>query len=189
MKLSCLLTCLLFSSAVMAQSTAKDSTAILKTGSYSNSKNQPTDFRVNKTIDVDSSILTGQDKTRQLRVIYPGYKVTTEKADRFFKKKQFNKAIEFYTEAFRNNNDMGQVKHRYNAACCYSMLGKSDSALYQLYRIAEKGKYYNYYEIENEAYFKNLHQNSRWEPLIAIIKKNAGKLTDEVNSEESNQNE
>ena len=103
-------------------------------------------------------------------------------ADLQYKKKQFSKAIDLYTTAFIKNNDLGLVKHRYNLACCYAMINKYDSSFLQLFRIAEKGKYFNYSEIEAESCFKPLQGDRRWTKLIEIVRGNARKLEDEMNS-------
>ncbi len=93
-------------------------------------------------------------------------------AKKFFYENEFKKASEVYTITFLNNKDLGFVKDRYNLACCYAKLNLQDSAFYQLFRIAQVGKFYNYQKIENEILFESIKKDTRWDELILIIKKN-----------------
>lgn len=162
-----------YSTFAQAQS-PKDTTVILKNDDYSNFKKSNKVSPYSGTIDFDTS--------GNLKLIAIDYQQLTDKADQAFKKKDFQRASNLYLEAFVKSNDLGQVTHRYNLACCYAMTNKIDSAFFQLYRIAQKGKYYNYEEIGTEKYFKILKNDNRWLPLIEIVKSNAKKLEDELNS-------
>jgi hypothetical protein len=77
---------------------------------------------------------------------------------------------------------MGAV-HRYKSAICFSMINDINNAFIQLFRIAEKGKYYNYYEIEKEKAFSKLQKDKRWEQVIHIIKLNAKELEKQFSAE------
>ncbi len=162
--------------------TKNDTTVVLKTDNYSNFKTPEQAYPYSGTFDIDSGGLKKGEGPGKLKMVSSDYDETIKQADKLFRKKQFQKAADLYILAFKVNNDLGQVKHRYNAGCCFAMLNKADSAFYQLYRIAEKGKYFNYREIEAEKYFKPLHDDKRWLPLIEIVKSNGKKLEDELNS-------
>jgi hypothetical protein len=175
---------ILFCSAVSGQPVSKkDTTVVLKTDEYNNSKPGRHDYPYSKTIALDSienSHLAAQQKT----VLVPfNYIELTAKADTLFKNGAYAAAANLYTTAFKKNNDRGQVKHRYNTARCFAKLQQNDSAFFHLYRIAEKGNYYNYIEIESEKYFTLLHADAKWLALIKIIKRNAEKMTEKVNAE------
>ncbi len=168
---------------VSSQTNSKsDTTSILKTDNYSNFKTPGRAVTYTRTVSADSSFYLGQGKQGSIKTGSFDYVEMTKKADHFFRKKYFIKASELYIQAFKKNNDLGQVTHRYNTACCFAITNKNDSAFQQLYRIAERGGYYNYFEIQNEKYLNSLHGDKRWEHLITIIKTNAKKLEDEANS-------
>ena len=131
---------------------------------------------------MDPGFFGVQGKQGKVKTGSIDYVETTKKADFFFREKDFLKASELYILAFKNNNDLGQVTHRYNTACCYAMTNKNDSAFQQLYRISEKGGYYNYFEVQREKYLTSLHADKRWEPLLVLIKVNAKKMEEEANS-------
>lgn len=111
------------------------------------------------------------------------YATLTAKADSFFYKKSFIEASKMYVIAFKNNNDQGKVRHRYNLACCYAALNAVDKSFEQLYRIAQKGNYYNYIEIRADQYFIPLQKDERWQPLMKIIEDNSRKNEDKLQSQ------
>jgi uncharacterized protein YxeA len=165
------------------QETKKDTTLVLKNDDYSNFR------RSNKM--PSQAITIPYDTTNQNSkpvLIAFDYKKMANLADSNYKKKQFRTAIDLYTTAFKKNNDLGLVRHRYNLACCYVMTKNLDSAFIQLFRIAEKGKYFNYSEIEAEPCFKTLQSDSRWTKLIGVIKKNAQDLIDDADSKNQGNN-
>jgi hypothetical protein len=166
-----------------SQTTPKvDTTEIRKDDNYSNFKTLKQSYSVSQTIALDSLGGINFSNRGNGNFINASYFDLTEKADLLFKKENFTQAVEFYAQAFALNNDQGQVKHRYKAACCYAKLNKIDSAFFQLNRIAGAGKYYNYYEIESEKYLETLHHDKRWAVLIQHIKSNAEKISNDLNS-------
>lgn len=156
-----------------------DTTTILKKDIYNNFKINTQTFHNSESFALDS---VGNLKKGSININSLSYIEITNKADSQFMKHNFLNATNLYTAAFKNNNDRGQVKHRYNAACCYVKIGSIDSAFFHLYRIVEKGNYYNYKQIEIEKYFEPLHDDNRWPLLVKIIKNNATKIADELNS-------
>lgn len=158
-----------------------DTTEVRKNDVYDIFKKPENTYPASGTISIDSGSLKAFGKTNTQIASFDYFEITN-RADSFFNKKQFSGALNLYLYAFKNNNDRGQVKHRYNTACCYAFLQQPDNAFTQLYRIAEKGNYYNYKEIEADAFFSALKKDKRWEPLLKIIRANAKKIEDELNS-------
>nr|WP_294896331.1 DUF6624 domain-containing protein [uncultured Pedobacter sp.] len=93
-------------------------------------------------------------------------------AEDYHQQKAYLKAAKCYSMAFASNKDRGRIDHRYNAAQCWAMAGKIDSAFYQLERIAKSGNYINYYRTTNDSELKNLHTDERWVKILDLIKTN-----------------
>lgn len=143
---------------------------------FSNNKAPKLAYPYSGTFAIDSPNVAGER-----RLIKLDYLSSAKLADSLFEKKRFAEASDAYRIAFKINNDMGQVKHRYNLARCYARLNMTDDAFVQLYRIAEKGNYYNYFEIENDAFFSDIKKDNRWLQLVTIIKHNAAKMENKLN--------
>lgn len=108
------------------------------------------------------------------------YNKLTDEADKLFFKNDCEKALGLYRLAFKLTGDQGKVRHRYNAACCYSFLNEKDLAFNELNRITTKSKYYNYLQITSEKKLQNLHSDERWKKIIEQVKENASKIEDEL---------
>ncbi len=171
---------------LLSQPPGKDTTKVLQTDIYSNFKTAPQSSSYMGTIGLDSADQKKFEKT--ITGNTRDYGKTTQKADALFKKEDLLTAALLYTQAFKENNDQGKVVHRYKTACCFAMTNNIDSAFLQLYRIAEKGNYYDYKEIEAEKFLKVLHDDKRWAPLIEIIKNNSKKIEDKLNKETEKNN-
>lgn len=89
-------------------------------------------------------------------------------------------AINTITEAIKNNYDLGLVNDRFLLACSYAMLQETDSSFTQLYRIAEKGNFYNYPLLEKEIKLQKLQEDSRWAELLRLVKMNAENIRKEL---------
>jgi hypothetical protein len=100
------------------------------------------------------------------------YTSHSDKADLLFKKKDFLNAVKEYSLAFASNNDLGKVLHRYRAASCWALLGNSDSAFYQLQKIANTGNFTQYELIAHDSNLLTLHTDKRWNTIIEKVKKN-----------------
>ena len=161
---------------IIAQTGTKktDTTVIRNTDIYSNFKTNKQSYPIAVTIPLDTA--------GKVPMVSLSYIELTNQAEDLFKNGQFDKALNLYIAAFKINNDRGQVKHRYNAACCLVKLNNIDAAFTQLFRIAEKGNYYNYKEIESDQYFQSIQKDPRWTKLIKIIKENASKITNDLNA-------
>mgnify|MGYP001627282963 CR=1 FL=1 len=96
-------------------------------------------------------------------------------ADSLYNAKEFRKSADKYSEAFKSNGWKALSNHRYNAACSWALAAVPDSAFFQLERIATKANYTNYRHITTDPDLLSLHNDQRWDPLIAIIKQNKEK--------------
>lgn len=92
--------------------------------------------------------------------------------DSLYRVQQPEKAIIYHNLAIKANNGMAKVIHRYNLASCYSLQGKIDSAFIQLDRIIEKVNFSGHELISLDRAFFNLHNDSRWQPLLKRVEKN-----------------
>ncbi|MBX9892950.1 MAG: hypothetical protein K2Y12_11565 [Chitinophagaceae bacterium] len=103
------------------------------------------------------------------------YETDTNKADSFFEAKNHDIAIQYYTKAFLENNDLGKSGHRYKAAACYAILKRIDNAFIQLYKISGAGKFSNFDLISKDMNFINLHSDKRWQEILSKVKENKKK--------------
>lgn len=101
------------------------------------------------------------------------YESLSNKAVKFFKKKEYLNAITYFNKAIIANNNLAQVTHRYQLAICYAQISQVDEALEQLDRIVFKGGYFNYVELSNEVSFKNLYSKPLWKVILEKAKQNS----------------
>jgi hypothetical protein len=109
------------------------------------------------------------------------YNLLASKADSLFGVKLYKEAAFTYSLAFAKNKDMGAVKHRYTAATCWALSLMSDSAFYQLNRIATKGGYMDYKQITTDVNLNNLKEDKRWPLLIEQILRNKEAFEAKIN--------
>lgn len=110
------------------------------------------------------------------------YNAAILKADSQYVKENYRAAVNLYAATFAENNNLGKVRDRFKAACCYSMLQLSDSAFYQLKRIVVNGHYVAYNQFLNEKKLDFLHADSRWQPLIDRMKSDEKKILEMINN-------
>lgn len=103
-----------------------------------------------------------------------GYKIKIKEAEILYEHKSYLDAAKTYSEAFLSNNNLGLVRDRYEAARCWALGEKIDSAFYQLEKVA-KASFGEYTEIISDTAFGNLHQDIRWQHLIKIVAANHAK--------------
>lgn len=103
------------------------------------------------------------------------YKQYAKEADSLYDAKDYLKSAQKFSEAFKINGWKGTSSDRYNAACSWALAGIPDSAFFQLDRIATKSNYTNIGHITNDTDLNSLHDDNRWQPLLAIIKGNKEK--------------
>jgi len=109
------------------------------------------------------------------------YYALVNKADSLYTAKDYKKSAHTYSKAFEANGWKALPNDRYNAACSWALLGNSDSAFFQLERIATKSNYTNYDHIVQDTDLNSLHGDKRWQPLLDLIKQNKQKAEANLN--------
>ncbi|MDB9961166.1 DUF6090 family protein [Oceanihabitans sp.] len=95
-----------------------------------------------------------------------------KEADAFYDSEDYLKSANKYKQAFEQMT-LVSIGDRYNAACSFALAEDIESAFAQLHIIAnEPYKYENYNWIIKDSDFNNLHNDPRWEEVIAIVKLN-----------------
>ena len=111
------------------------------------------------------------------------YTQYAREADSLYDVKDYLKSAQKFSDAFKTNGWKGLSTDRYNAACSWALAGVPDSAFFQLDRIATKSNYTNIGHITQDTELNSLHDDKRWQPLLAIIKEN--KYNEEANLDRS----
>jgi hypothetical protein len=111
------------------------------------------------------------------------YQKYAKEADSLYEAKDYLKSAQKFSDAFKTNGWKGLSTDRYNAACSWALAGVPDSAFFQLDRIATKSNYTNLGHITNDTDLNSLHDDKRWQPLLATIKSNKEK--EEANLDKS----
>jgi len=106
----------------------------------------------------------GQDREKYSELIKTAWSL--------YESKDYLKSGEKYSEAFVALGGKGMVNDRYNAACSWALANQADSAFVQLFKIAETGNYTNYGHITTDTDLSVLHDDERWNKVIAIVKSN-----------------
>jgi len=109
------------------------------------------------------------------------YYLLTGEAKASLDKKDYKKATLLYGEAFKINSGKAFYPDRYNAACSNAMAGYKDSAFYQLFKIAELYNYSDYDTLVKEPNLLSLHEDKRWNQVLARVKQNIGKAETKLN--------
>lgn len=109
------------------------------------------------------------------------YDSLTSNAAELYKAKQYRASAEAYSEAFKSLGWKGTADDRYNAACSWALAGVPDSAFFQLERIISKMVYTDYDQITTDTDLNSLHSDSRWKPLIEILRINKEKTESGLN--------
>jgi hypothetical protein len=112
------------------------------------------------------------------------YKEQIHYADSLFAKQQYTGAASAYSIAFRQNGNKGLVEDRYHAAVSYALSANRDSALYNLFRMAEKAGWDKYEQLAADSNFISLHNDSRWNKLVNKVRSNKAE-TDAVEKKEN----
>jgi hypothetical protein len=92
-----------------------------------------------------------------------------------YQAKSYAEAGEKYEEALMlSPNDYSEngLGRRFNTACAWSLAGNSDKAFDQLFTMAQKGKYTNLENLNEDADLNFLKKDTRWNELISIVSEN-----------------
>ncbi len=114
----------------------------------------------------------------QLSNEYPGL---VKQADSLYNGKFYKESGEVYLKAFASSGYVGMTNDRYNAACAMALGGMTDSAFFQLDRIATKVKYADYNHLTTDPDLASLHTDARWAKLCALVKENKEKAEANLN--------
>lgn len=101
------------------------------------------------------------------------YQVLVKDAYDLYSAKEYVASSKKYEEAFVSIGGKAVPSDRYNASCSHALAGNVDTSFYHLFRLANTiSKYQNYLHITNDSDLVILHNDNRWEKLIAIVKAN-----------------
>ncbi len=103
------------------------------------------------------------------------YDVLIRKADSLYQVKDYKNSALAFSDAFSAPDAKITMNHRYNAACSYALANNADSAFFYLNYITTLMNYTNYGHIKSDPDLTSLYTDSRWEPLIEIVKANKDK--------------
>lgn len=109
------------------------------------------------------------------------YNLLVKEADSLYNVKAYRESGLKYGEAFASIGGKGSPTDRYNAACAWALASVTDSAFFQLERIATKSNYTDYTHTVNDPDLLSLHADPRWEKIIVIIKANKDKAEANLN--------
>lgn len=149
------------------------------------------DIFKNKPNDVSPYVILKSKETGEVlfeRTLENGkcadcYDTLTSKADAYYKNKKYSDAALLYFSAFTLNNNKGKVKHRLNAACCFTKINDVDKAFENLNKVVFNAQFHNIYEISSNECFNPLQKDHRWAPLIQGLKNNLDKIQQKLSKE------
>jgi hypothetical protein len=95
-----------------------------------------------------------------------------EKAEAYYTSKEYKKAADTYTAAFKWYKWKGAPIDRFNAACSWALASVPDSAFANLERIAFRGRFSNVKRVTEDKDLVSLRTDKRWKPLVARVEKN-----------------
>ncbi|MBN9483524.1 MAG: hypothetical protein BGO70_13660 [Bacteroidetes bacterium 43-93] len=103
------------------------------------------------------------------------YSEYIKEANKYYDNKEYQKSANAFTNAFASFGGKGYVDDRYNAACSWSLAGNTDSAFFQLFRIAEKTNYSDLNHLAVDPDLEPLRKDNRWQSLYNLVKANKEK--------------
>jgi hypothetical protein len=109
------------------------------------------------------------------------YGTLIAEGDKLYSAKDFLASGRTYNKAFEVNGGRGAVTDRYNAACSWALAGFKDSAFVQLQKIAKNGNYTNLNHMLSDADLNSLHDDKRWDEVVAVVRQNKEKAEANLN--------
>lgn len=103
------------------------------------------------------------------------YEYLIRKADSLYQAADYKRSAQAFSDAFNAPDSKITMNHRYNAACSYALANNADSAFANLNYIALFMNYSKYSHIISDPDLKSLYQDSRWKPLLELVKINKDK--------------
>ena len=106
----------------------------------------------------------------------------SKKADSLYYAKQYNEAAWYYIQtAAKAEFNSTKASASYNAACCFALSNKTDSAFIMLTKAIKYG-YSNKQNLLNDSDLKPLHGSKKWAKVILSISDKQGLNSDPVNT-------
>jgi hypothetical protein len=103
------------------------------------------------------------------------YTEQIKRADSLFVTNNYIESANTFSLAFKTLGWKGLGEDRYKAARSWALAGNSDSALFNLERIANALYFSDYQQVFSDSAFLSLHNDMRWLPLMELIKNNQKK--------------
>ncbi len=101
------------------------------------------------------------------------YAISIKEAWKLYENKDYVNSSKKYQEGFDAIGGKAYPNDRYNASCSYSLAENKDKAFHHLFRLAEgRSKYSNLGHITTDTDLNFLHNDKKWNELIAIVKAN-----------------
>ncbi|SEO71437.1 Predicted Zn-dependent protease [Mucilaginibacter gossypiicola] len=108
-----------------------------------------------------------------------GQKSLSAKGDSLYEAKNFIQAGNCYLQSAKQAEFKASATgDYYNAACCYALSGKADSAMIIL-KLAINSGYKNAAHLVTDSDLNSLHQMPEWRPLLNSLEKQAKGFTDD----------
>ncbi|QEM08813.1 TPR end-of-group domain-containing protein [Mucilaginibacter rubeus] len=103
-----------------------------------------------------------------------GQKSLSSKGDSLYEAKNFIQAGSCYLQSARQAEFKASATgDYYNAACCYALAGKADSAM-TILKLAASSGYKNAAHLVTDSDLNSLHQMPDWRPLLNSVEKTKG---------------
>ena len=103
------------------------------------------------------------------------------KADSCYNAKKFNEAALLFNNAFKEMGKKSLLDDRYNAACCWALSNRSDSAFNHLKLLLKNYNFSDYKGIISDKDLISLHTDKRWNNLVKTIQTNFIKVESKLN--------
>lgn len=100
------------------------------------------------------------------------YTIQSARALGLYEKKEYLRSALSYDSLFAMNKGQGMRSDKYNAACSWALAGNKEKAFFYLDEAIRKDKWSNLSHILSDTDLKELHADSRWQPLMDDVAKN-----------------
>lgn len=127
------------------------------------------------------SLALAQQDTLAYKDPIPEYTRLVEKAYALYEAKDYKQSALTYAAAVKANGGIGYRDDRYNAACSWALAGQTDSAFFNLNRVAIVGKFADLRHITTDKDLTSLHADKRWQPLLTVVQQNKDKEEEKYN--------
>jgi hypothetical protein len=109
------------------------------------------------------------------------YKEYIQKAEELYDIGQYLESAKSYSKAFESINGIFIPIDRYNAACAWSLANEKDSSFNQLFKLVKNLNYKDLTHTLADEDLDNLHQDERWNEVIALMRANKEKAEAKLN--------